>query len=672
MIEGSPIWTPQPRPPRDSELDRFIEYIKERRDIALTEYIELWNYSVTQIEEFWDMCWRYFKIIGDRPSELSGSDAPMALENRKLVLTNHKMPGFRFFPESRINFAENAFRSFQDPACIVAVSETRPGNRIMPASELWSQVSRVASGLREIGVSKGDRVVGYLPNIEEALIAFLASASVGAIWSCCAPDFGPSSVVDRFSQIEPKVLFAIDGYIYSGKKQDRRTVVEEVVSKIPSLAAVVLVDYVGDSNATTIPSRLRREWGEFGKEGQPLTFERVEFSEPLWILYSSGTTGLPKAIVHSHGGITLELIKEMSLQQDLRPGSRFFWFTTTGWMMWNFLVGGLLVGSDIVVFDGSPGHPDLNRLWKLAEETGITDFGTSAPYIVNCTKAGIELKNLDLSRLKLVGSTGAPLSLQGFEWLHSQLDPRVQIVSASGGTDVCTAFLVSSPLSITYAGKLSARALGTAVESFSPKGKARFGQVGELVITKPMPSMPVFLWGDSDGSRLRSSYFAGFPGVWSHGDWIRIDSDGTSVIYGRSDSTLNRGGVRMGTSEFYRVLDTFDEVRDSLIVDTSGLGKEGEIIAFLVMKAGAKLDRELLGRLNGKVRQELSPRHIPNRWVSVPEIPRTLNGKKLEIPVRRILLGEPLEKAVSLGAVGNPEALEWIAGFAKTIDDLGG
>lgn len=657
LSEGLPIWTPEPRPPRDSELDRFLDYLEQACGLSFDSYAQLWKYSVTETEAFWDLCWRYFEIVGDRPTALSDAHPPIPRELYPLVLTSHDMPGFRFFKGARINFAENAFRNFQGQASVIAASETRPGTRVIRADQLWAEVSRIANGLRRLGVAKGDRVVGYLPNIEEALVAFLATASLGAIWSCCAPDFGSTSVVDRFAQIEPKVLFAIDGYVYSNNEQSRKDVVEDVVSKIPSLEAVVLVDYLGTAEGIAVAFPLRHNWDDFGLKGQPLLFETTEFSDPLWILYSSGTTGLPKAIVHGHGGITLELMKEMAFQQDLRHGSRFFWFTTTGWMMWNFLIGGLLVGSDIVLFDGNPGYPDLYTLWKIAEEFEITAFGTSAPFIVNCIKAGIDLHNIDLSKLRVLGSTGAPLPLEGFGWLHDQLGPKVQIISASGGTDVCTAFLVSSPMSPTYAGKLSERALGAAVEAYSPESRQVYGEVGELVITQPMPSMPVFLWGDADESRLRSSYFDTFPGVWSHGDWIRIDADGSSVIYGRSDSTLNRGGIRMGTAEFYRIIEAFDEVTDSLVVDTSALDRAGQLIAFLVLRDGVELADELVSRISGEIRNKLSPRHVPDRWIAVPQIPRTLNGKKVEVPVRRMLLGEPLEKVISLGALANPESL---------------
>ncbi len=666
LSEGSPIWTPEPRPPRNSELDHFIDYLKQTCQLDFETYADLWRFSVTQTEAFWDLCWRYFDIVGNRPPALSNAPTPIANELYPQVLSNHDMPGFRFFENSTINFVENAYRNFQGEACVVAVSETRPGPKMISASQLWADVSRVADGLRNIGVSKGDRVVGYLPNIEEALVAFLAATSMGAIWSCCAPDFGPSAVIDRFAQVEPKLLFAADGYVYAGQAQARKEVIEEITSKIPSLEAVVLVDYMGTANSIEVPMPLRRDWNSFGRKGEPLVFERMEFSDPLWILYSSGTTGLPKPIVHGHGGITLEMAKELALQHDLHSGSRFFWFTTTGWMMWNFLISGLLVGSDIVLFDGSPGYPDLTVLWKLVQELGVTTFGTSAPYIASCMKSGVDIKEADFPRLSALGSTGAPLSLEGFEWLHEHLGPKVQIISLSGGTDVCTAFLTSSPISPTYAGKLSQRALGAAVESYSPEGTALYGAFGELVIVRPMPSMPIFLWGDSDGSRLRSSYFEKFPGVWSHGDWIRIDSDGSSVIYGRSDSTLNRGGVRMGTAEFYRVIEGFDEIVDSLVVDTSALANEGQLIAFVVLGNGLELDAELIGRLRNEIRTKLSPRHVPNRWISVPQIPRTLNGKKVEIPVRKLLLGEPLEKVVSAGAIANPEALGMIA---KSIEN---
>ncbi|TAN30129.1 MAG: acetoacetate--CoA ligase [Actinomycetota bacterium] len=666
LSEGSPIWTPEPRPPRNTEIDRFIDYLKQDSGLYFNNYSELWKFSVAETETFWDLCWRYFDIVGNRPSALSNAQPPIARELYPLVLTNHEMPGFRFFENSMINFAENAYRSFQGGANVVAVSETRPEARVISASQLWAEVSKIAQGLRSIGVSRGDRVVGYLPNIEEALVAFLAAVSLGAIWSCCAPEFGPSAVIDRFAQIEPKVLFAIDGYIYAGEVQSRKEVIEEIAARIPSLETVVLIDYMGTTDSIDVTSPLKRNWRDFGRDGQPLVFERMEFSDPLWILYSSGTTGLPKPIVHGHGGITLEMIKELALQHDLHNGSRFFWFTTTGWMMWNFLISALLVGSDVVLFDGSPAYPDLSVLWKLVQELEVTTFGTSAPYIASCMKAGIELQDDGFPKLTALGSTGAPLSLEGFEWLHESLGPKVQIISLSGGTDVCTAFLTSSPISVTYAGKLSERALGAAVESFSPEATAQYGKFGELVIVKPMPSMPIFLWNDRNGSRLRSSYFETFPGVWSHGDWIRIDADGSSVIYGRSDSTLNRGGVRMGTAEFYRLIEGFDEITDSLIVDTSALGKEGQLIVFVVLGEGSQLDDELIGRLKNEIRTKLSPRHVPDRWIPVPQIPRTLNGKKVEIPVRKILLGEPLAKVVSLGAIANPEALETVA---KCLND---
>lgn len=659
--ELKPIWVPRPRPPRDCELDRFLDYLRASCALNFDSYQELWQFSVEHLEAFWEICWRYFAILGDRPALLAEAEVPLPEELNQLVLTSHDMPGFRFYPGCKINFAENAFNSFKGSAKVISISETRPETAVIPADELWKQVARVADGLRQLGVGKGDRVVGYLPNIEETLIAFLASASIGAIWSCCSPDFGVSSVIDRFSQIEPKVLFGVNGYVYSSKAQLRTSVVEELVRKLPSLVAVVMVDYLASAATIDIEPSLKRDWSEFGRLGTELRFERVEFSDPLWVLYSSGTTGLPKAIVHGHGGVILELTKQMAFQQDLHAGSRFFWFTTTGWMMWNFLVGGMLVGSDIVLFDGNPGYPSLRLLWQYIGNLGISVFGISAAFVSNCMNSGLKLDDLDLSSLESVCSTGAPLSLEGFHWLRDQLGGNIQIVSESGGTDVCTAFLAASPLSPTFAGKISARSLGASVQSYSPDGVTRYGEVGELVVTEPMPSMPVFLWNDNTGARLRASYFDRFPGVWSHGDWIRIDEDGTSVIFGRSDSTLNRGGVRMGTAEFYRVIERFDQVSDSLVVDTSAIGVEGELIVFLVLKGPEILSDDLVDRMRVAIRSELSPRHVPDRWIAIPEVPRTLNGKKVEVPVKRMLLGEAVSDVTSVGSLANPESLTSIA-----------
>jgi acetoacetyl-CoA synthetase len=505
-------------------------------------------------------------------------------------------------------------------------------------------------------------VAAVLPNAEHALIGFLATASIGAIWSSCSPDFGASGVLDRFRQIEPTVLMVVDGYVYNGKPQDLRDRVPVLQEQLPSLAATVLVPYLDED--VSLPNCT--PWQDLvGGPAEP-SYERVPFETPLWILYSSGTTGLPKPIVQGHGGIVLEHLKQLTLHTDLGPGDRFFWFSTTGWMMWNLLISGLLVGSTVVAFDGSPGYPDLGALWRLAEQAGITCFGTSAPFLTSCQTAGIVPRELaDLSLLKTVGSTGAPLSPEGFAWVYQAVaapdDPDLLLASVSGGTDVCTAFAAGLPLAAVHAGELQTRAFAVAAAAFDPDGNEVVDEVGELVVTKPMPSMPLGFWGDEDGSRLRESYFEEFPGVWRHGDWCKVISErGSMVIYGRSDSTLNRGGVRLGTAEFYRVIDEVDGIADSLVVDAGG-----KLLLFVVLTEGVELDDDLRDRLKKTLRTELTPRHVPDRIEAVPDVPRTLNGKKLEVPVKRLLEGVELEKAVSTGAVADPDALQPFLAFAE-------
>ncbi|HEX8868679.1 MAG TPA: acetoacetate--CoA ligase, partial [Lentzea sp.] len=486
------------------------------------------------------------------------------------------------------------------------------------------------------------------------LIAFLAAASLGATWSSCSPDFGARAAADRFTQISPTVFVAVSGYVYNGRSFDCRPVVEEIRSQIPSLRATVLIDYL--DNGSSLPDT--HSFGELiaANEGAALEFTPVPFDHPLWVLYSSGTTGLPKGIVQGHGGIVVEHLKMIALHSDLGPGDRFFWFTTTGWMMWNYLVGGLLVGTTIVLYDGSPAYPSLNTLWHLAEQHRVTYFGTSAPYVQSCLKEGLEPSSrYDLTGLRVVGSTGAPLTPEGFRWIAAAVGKDVQIASVSGGTDLCTAFVAASPDRPVWLGELSCRALGAAVYAFDEAGHPLDDAVGELVITKPMPSMPVFFWGDDSGERLRDAYFDTYPGIWRHGDWIRITPRGSAVIYGRSDSTLNRGGVRMGTSEFYRVVESVPGVVDSLVIDTSGV-TEGELLCFVVLDGVALADVEPL--LRQELRSSLSPRHVPNRFVAVAEIPRTLNGKKCEVPVKKILAGVDVDRAVSRGALRNPESLQ--------------
>jgi len=520
-----------------------------------------------------------------------------------------------------------------------------------------------------MGVRRGDRGVAYMPNIPETIVAFLATASIGAVWSSCPPEFGIRSVVDRFRQIEPRVLFAVDGYRYNGKAEPRLEAVAEIRRQLPTLEATVLVPYLNPAPAADRP-RGAMMWGDlFNQADAPaLAFEPVPFDHPLWVLYSSGTTGLPKAIIHGHGGVLLEMLKVLSLHLDLRAEDRLFWYTTTGWMMWNFIISGLLLGTTVVLYDGSPGHPDMHALWRLAEETGMTCFGTSAPYILSCMKAGITPRTeCDLRRLRYLGSTGAPLPPEGFRWVYDHVKQDLLLGSISGGTDVCTAFILSCPILPVYAGEIQCRGLGAKVEAFDEQGRAVIGEVGELVITEPMPSMPVGFWNDPDGRRYRESYFEVYPGVWRHGDWITITPRGSCVVYGRSDSTLNRGGVRMGSSEFYRVVDEMPEVVDSLVVDTGELGREGQLLLFVVLKEGVQLDDTLKARIRGKLRQDLSPRHVPNEIFAIAEVPRTLNGKKLEVPVKRILNGTSPEKAVSADAMVNPQALRFFVNLARGV-----
>jgi acetoacetyl-CoA synthetase len=508
-------------------------------------------------------------------------------------------------------------------------------------------------------VQPGDRVVAYLPNILEAIVAFHACASLGATWSSCSPDFGVRSVVDRFAQIEPRVLFTVDGYRYGGRDHDRLEVIAALQRAMPTLERTVVLPYL-DLDPSLDGLRAATRWDDFLAEAgeEPLGFAQVAFDHPLWVLYSSGTTGLPKAIVHGHGGILLELLKKLNLHTDLQEDDRLFWFTTTGWMMWNFLAGGLLTEASIVLYDGNPGHPDLDTLWRLAEEAGITCFGTSASFVAACMKDGVQPKaGRNLSRLVALGSTGSPLSPEGFDWAYDELGPDLWLFSTSGGTDVCTAFVGGVPTLPVYRGELQARALGAKVEAWSSDGVPVVGEVGELVITEPMPSMPVRLWGDEDGSRYRASYFDTFPGVWRHGDWIEITERGTAIITGRSDATINRGGIRMGTSEIYRAVLSLDEVVDALVVDLPRGNSQGYMPLFVVLRDGVDLDDELVARIRARIREDCSPRHVPDEIRRIDEVPRTLSGKVLEVPVKRILSGEPIDTALSRDSLANPDSL---------------
>jgi len=598
---------------------------------------------VTDLDAFWSSIWDFF---GVRSSHRFDS-----------VLARDIMPGASWFPGAEMNYAEHALARRDDHPALIARSETRGLDRstTVTYAELARQVAAVRAGLVKLGVTRGDRVVAYLPNIPEAVVALLATSSLGAIWSSCSPDFGTRAVVDRFSQLDPKVLFVVDGYRYGGRDFDRTPETGEIERSLSSLKATVVLPYLRP-DAVPARSGTRMSWAELASESAPLEFAQLPFEHPLWVLYTSGTTGLPKGLVHSQGGILLEHLKSLALHQDLGVDDRFFWFSTTGWMMWLYVLGVLSLGGTAVLFDGSPAHPDMDTLWRFAADARVTYFGVSAAFIHACMKANVSPgRDHDLSRIRGVGSTGAPLSPEGFTWIVDALGRPVPVGSMSGGTDVCTAFLQSCPLLPVRAGELQCAGLGAKVEAYSADGKPVVGEVGELVITRPMPSMPVYLWNDRDGARYRASYFAVFPGVWRHGDWIRFNADGSSVIYGRSDATLNRGGVRMGTSEFYRIVEQLPEIQDSLVVEVGA--KEAELVLFVVLAPDSTLDESLRRRINDTLRRELSPRHAADRILAVPEIPKTLNGKKLEVPVKRLLMGQALAGAVSEGAVANPASL---------------
>ncbi|MEH1097697.1 acetoacetate--CoA ligase [Micromonospora sp. CPCC 205561] len=650
---GDVLWTPPADVRERSRIGSYLRWLREQRGLDFADYDELWRWSVTDLDAFWRSLWDHFEVVAHTP--------PTA------TLTDRGMPGTRWFPGATLNYAENVLRmpgrADGDPV-VLAYGQTR-APVTLTAAGLREQVRRVAAGLRRLGVAPGDRVAAYAPNIPETYVLLLATSSLGAVFSSCAPEFGTRSVTDRWQQIEPKVLVAVDGYRYGEKPVDRRAEVAAIRAALPSLRHTVGIAYLDPAGP---PPEGALAWTELAAEtDEPLAFTPVAFDHPLYVLYSSGTTGLPKPIVHGHGGILLEHLKMLALHHDLGPADRFFWFTTTGWMMWNFLVSGPAVGAAIVLFDGNPGHPDLGALWWLAEETGTTYFGTSAPFLLACRKAGLVPKEIaDLSALRGVGSTGAPLPAEGFTWVYETVGDRLQLQSLSGGTDVCTGFVGGVPLLPVHAGEITCRALGAKVEARSADGTPVVGELGELVITEPMPSMPVGFWNDPDGTRYREAYFDLYPGVWRHGDWITVNDRGGCVITGRSDATLNRGGVRLGTAEFYSVVEGLDEVVDSVVVHLEDdEGGAGELLLFVVLADGLELDDAMRKKICRELRTALSPRHVPDEIHQVRAVPRTLSAKKLEVPVKKILTGTPVDSAAARGALANPESLAAFATLAE-------
>ncbi|MGO8883634.1 MAG: acetoacetate--CoA ligase [Streptosporangiaceae bacterium] len=657
---GDVLWAPDAASSQLARITGYLRWLRDERDLDFAGYDELWQWSVTEPGPFWVSIWDYFGVLGSR------GDGP--------VLAGGPMPDVTWFKGTSLNYARNVLATAAaDPGRTAVIYRSEAGHRgTLTYGDVDLEVARVRAALRDLGVGQGDRVAAYLPNAPQALIGLLATASLGAIWTSCSPDFGAPSVIDRFAQISPKALIAVDGYVYGGRIYDRRDEVTAIAAALGDLAGVITIRYAGAGMfGGGLPGRVL-DWDDLpaadhgGRPaGRVTEFTEVPFDHPLWVLYSSGTTGLPKPIVHGHGGIVLEHLKSLALHQDIGEADTFFWYTTTGWMMWNYLAGALLTGAAVVAYDGSAVHPATDALWRLIAETGVTYAGTGAPYLLACRKEGLSPgAQHDLSRLHGVGSTGSPLPPEGFRWVYDEVAsgsaaPAFILGSFSGGTDLCTGFVGPCPLLPVRAGIISGPCLGARVEAFDAAGHPVVGEVGELVVTAPMPSMPVGFWNDPAGERYRASYFADYPGVWRHGDWIMMLPGGGCVIYGRSDATLNRGGVRMGTSEFYRVVERLPQIADSLVIDTGQLGQDGRLILYVAAAEGQQIDDEAISAIRSALRSELSPRHVPDEIHQVPGIPRTLSGKKLEVPIRKILQGTPVADAADPDALANPEVLSY-------------
>jgi acetoacetyl-CoA synthetase len=647
---GDLMWAPPPDVRETAQIGRFLDWLERERGVVLRDYDELFRWSVDELEAFWAAIWDFFGVRAHTPYER--------------VLSERALPGARWFPGATLNYAEHAVGTDEDTDRVAVLGRSQTRDPVeLTFGDLRDRVARARAGLERLGVGPGDRVVAYLPNIPETLVAFLATASLGAIWATCAPEFGARAVIDRFGLVAPKVLFAIAGYGYGDKHVDRRAEVAAIRAELPSLEHVVHVPYArraGDA----LPDAA--SWDDVVSEPAELRFDPLPFDHPLCVLFSSGTTGLPKPIVHGHGGITVEAFKNHGLSWDLQAGDRLLWFTTTAWMMWNALVSALLLRASIVMIDGNPAYPDLGFQWRLAEETRPTFMGASPALLMGCRKAGVDLTTLDLSSIRQLGAAGSPLPAEGYAWVYEQLGPDVLLNCGSGGTDVCSGIVQGSPLQPVYAGEIAGRCLAVDTAAFDAAGREVVGELGELVIRAPMPSMPVGFWNDPGQERYHASYFDDFPGVWRHGDWILFTERGSCVITGRSDATLNRGGVRMGTGEFYEVVEELDEVLDSLVVHLEDReGGAGELLLFVVLRDRAELDDALRARIARALRTELSPRHVPDTVHAVPSIPRTLTGKKLELPVKRMLLGAAPEQVSSRDALADPRAIDAFADYAR-------
>jgi acetoacetyl-CoA synthetase len=644
---GEILWTPPGDLRQTTEIGRYMNWLRDERGRDFPSYDQLWRWSVGDLEGFWASIWDFYGVRAHAPYER--------------VLGARKMPGAVWFPGARLNYAEHLVGADgdRDRLAVLAHSQTRPPLELT-FGELREQAARARLGLQRLGVGPGDRVVAYLPNIPETLAAFIATASLGAIWATCAPEFGARSVIDRFAQIEPRVMLAVGGYGYRDRYVDRRAQVAAIRAGLPTLEHVVWVPY----GEAALPDALG--WEELLAESAPLAFDPVPFDHPLYVLFSSGTTGLPKAIVHGHGGQLVEHLKNQGLGWDLKPGGRLQWFSTTAWMMWNALVSALLLRASIVMLDGDPAWPDLLEQWRIAERTRPSVMGVSPAYLMACRKADLKPgSECDLRSIRVLCTAGSPLPAEGYAYAYQQLGPELLLINGSGGTDLCTGIVSGSFAQPVYEGEISGRCLGVDARALDPDGREVVGELGELVITQPMPSMPVALWNDADGARYRASYFGRYPGIWRQGDWIKFNQRGSCVITGRSDATLNRGGVRLGTGEFYAVVEELPEIVDALVVhledDGGGIG---ELLLFVVPASNVAVDDGLRARIAAALATELSPRHVPDGIIAVPAIPRTLTGKKLEAPVKRILHGDPPELVASRDSLADPAALDAFVALA--------
>lgn len=648
--EARKLWEPGEEFIENSNLTAYMIWLRDNKGWSFYNYETLWQWSVDHLEEFWGSLWEYFNIVGTNYQE---------------VVSQDPMPDTRWFEGAKLNFAQHVFRQSTSTRPAILYKRENSPLKEMSWEELTSKTGKLQEFLKSTGLEMGDRVVAYLPNIPEATISFLATNALGCVWSSCSPDFGVSAVIDRFAQVEPKVLICVDGYTYGGKQFDKKEALKEIIHGLPTLEKVILIPYINKSSIW----ENTQSWNTImDGPNNGLTFTEVPFEHPIWILYSSGTTGIPKAITHSHGGVLLELLKYLTFHNDVHPGDRSFWYTTTGWMMWNYLQGSLLCGATIILYDGSPAFPDMDGLWQLAEECRITHLGTSAGYITACMKENSDPKNTyDLSSLVSIGSTGSPLPPEGFDWVYEHIHKDVWLTSISGGTDVCSAFVGGNPWWPVYQGEIQCRALGCSLEAYNEDGQPVHNEVGEMVINKPMPSMPIFFWNDEEKRRYRASYFEEYPGVWRHGDWIRITPRKGIVIYGRSDATLNRGGIRIGTSEVYRAVNKIEEVADSLIICLEREKGEFYMPLYVQMTTGNSLTPELIDKINRKIRAENTPRHVPDEIIEIDEVPYTISGKKTESPVKKILMGIPVEKAIKKDALRNPSALEFFVKLAPTL-----